>query len=146
MANVVRRGHVNNAGQPTTLTVVTSDATAAAIEAAAAEAVAPVQEQLDELTEAIADGTATGTSALQTLTVALTRGRRSGSTIVEPEGGFSDTQIGAPVMVTMAPHQGAIDTVLFAGEILNSRQMRLHWSAPGPAPSRVVVNYIIGSR
>jgi hypothetical protein len=145
MANVIRRGHVNNAGQPTTLTVVTSDATAAAVEEAAAAAVAPVQEQLDELTEAIADGTVAG-AALQSLTVELPRGRRSGSTVVEPEGGFSDTQIGAPVMVTIAPNQGAIESVLFAGEVLNSRQMRLHWSAPGPAPSRVIVNYIIGSR
>lgn len=143
MANVVRRGHVNNAGQPTTLTVVTSEATAAAVEEAAAEAVAPVQEQVDAIAEAIASG-AVVSAALLSAELRIARGRRSGH--VDVEGTFTENQIGAPVMVTLAPNQGAIESILFAGEVLNSRTLRLHWSAHGPAPTRVVVNYIIGSR
>lgn len=145
MPGVVRRGHSNNAGQPTTVTFVASDATAAAAAAAAEEAVAPVQEQLDELTAAIETGTI-GSASLSSVDLILPRGRRSGHIDIEPEGGFTENQVGAPVMVTIAPNQGAIEAVLFAGEVLTTRKMRLHWSAPGPAPTRVVVNYIIGSR
>jgi hypothetical protein len=145
MAAVVRRGHVNNAGQPSTLTIVTSEATAAAVEEAAAAAVEPIQDQVDAITEAIASGSVVS-AALASIELRLPRGRRSGHVDVEPEGGFTENQVGAPVMVTIAPNQGAIESVLFAGEVLNSRTLRLHWSAPGPAPTRIVVNYIIGSR
>lgn len=145
MANVIRRGHVNNAGQPTTVTFVASEETAAAAEAAAEEAVAPVQEQLDQLEADIAEGTV-GAAAVLSIAVDLPRGRRSGSVIVEPVDGFSELQVGAAVLVSLAPRQGAIESVMFAGEVINRRQMRLHWSAPGPVPSRVVVNYIVGNR
>ena len=143
MPGVVRRGHVNVADQSRlVIQIEPSEATAAAVESAIEPAVTDLQAQLDELVVSV-EGL---TTDVNTLTVELPRGRRSGSLIVEPEGGFTDDQVGAPVLVTPAPNQGAIETVLFAAEVLNLRQMRLHWSAPGPAPSRVVVNYVIGSR
>lgn len=143
MPNVVRRGHVNVADQSRlVIQIEPSEATAAAVDAAIAPAVDDLQTQLDELVVTV-EGISTDVNRLE---VNLPVGRRSGSLIVEPEGGFSDDQVGAPVLVTQAPRKGAIETVLFAAEVLNLRQMRLHWSAPGPAPSRVVVNYVIGSR
>lgn len=87
---------------------------------------------------------------VRTARLELQPGRRGGTVLLEPPGGLSAKQIGAPVIVTQAPGSAIADAefglVLFVGEVLNARQMRIGWFSSSPAPRVVDVNYIIGSR
>jgi len=146
MPSIVRRGKVNAADASTLrISIEAGAATAAAVEAAVTPAVEELQEQINELVVSVS-----ATQTVNTFALDIPKGRRGGSFIIEPAGGFTEAQVGAPVLVGLAPGarpdelEGA--AITFAAEVLNTRQMRLHWSAANPAPRRVSIHYIIGSR
>ena len=146
MPAIVRRGKVNSVDANTLrISIEAGAATAAAVEAAVAPAVDDLQEQINELVVSV-----TSTQTVNTVELDLPKGRRGGSVLIEPAGGFTEAQVGAPVMVGLAPGERPDElegaAITFAGEVLNQRQMRLHWSAANPVPRRVSINYIIGSR
>ncbi len=145
MAGGIRRGHVNSALSGSVFINVDASTLTTVVDEAVDEALDELQEQVDDLAGDVAALTA-GSAEVKTVELDLPKGRRSGSLVVEPVGGFPELQVGAPVLVTLAPHQDAIESILFAAEVLNTRQMRVHWSAAGPVPSRVVVNYIVGTQ
>lgn len=112
----------------------------AGVSQAVAAVATEVEEQQAELERA----------EIRTARLELQPGRRGGTVLLEPAEGFSVAQIGAPVIVTQAPGSAIADAefglVLFVGEVLNARQMRIGWFAGSPAPRVVDVNYIIGLR
>lgn len=87
---------------------------------------------------------------VRTAQLELQPGRRGGTVLLEPPGALSATQIGAPVIVTQAPGSSIRDAefglVLFVGEVINARQLRIGWFSTEPAPRVVSIHYIIGSR
>lgn len=146
MPAIVRRGKVNAADASTLrISLEAGPATAAAVEAAVTPVVEELQDQIDELVVQV-----TTQQTIGTLELDLPKQRRGGSILVEPVGGFTEAQVGAPVLIGLSPGarpdelEGA--TMTFAAEVLNVRQMRVRWSAANPAPGRVSVNYIIGVR
>lgn len=114
-----------------------------------------VSQQLVEPLEARVEATEAAIAAVDIgeMTVAdveLRRGAHGGVVIVEPAGGFRERAIGRPVIVQQAagdPPEGdeaEFGVVLFTGQLLNRRQLRLHWFSFWPAPTRVQVVYLIG--
>lgn len=87
---------------------------------------------------------------LRTAQLELAVGRRGGTVVLEPAGGFTAEQIGAPVLVVQAPgrsiREAELGLVLFVGEVINARQLRIGWFSSEPAPRVVSIHYIIGSR
>lgn len=87
---------------------------------------------------------------IRTAELELPAGRRGGTVLVEPPGGFSAAHIGAPVLVVQAPgssmRNAEAGLVLFVGEVINARQLRIGWFSSEPAPRVVSIHYIIGSR
>jgi len=76
--------------------------------------------------------------------IALPRAR-SGIVVVEPPEGFTHAAVGRPALVVQGPSDDdGFGIVLFTGEVESRRRLRLHWYAPGAAPRRVRVVYLIG--
>ena len=57
---------------------------------------------------------------------------------IEPIGGYDDSTIGRPILIQQAPmgddDEGGI--VLFTGEVINDRQMRVRWFCAAAAPAK----------
>lgn len=86
--------------------------------------------------------------------------RRGGKFFVEPTGGFTQKQIGAPVVITMAPgdkdydgspvggepvdDEAEFDHVLAVARVLDKRRMRVTWFSPRPVKGTFQFNYVIG--
>ena len=144
MAEVVRRGHVNPNGLGSSIRV---DASLA--QTAVNQVVTPQVENLQEQLNLLADILAAQRD-VRHMEIDLRRGRRGGSLLVEPSGGFTEDQVGGPVLMTLAPTaqpdeaEGAV--VTFTARVLNERQMRVWWSSAAPAPRRVNVNYMVSVR
>jgi len=100
-----------------------------------------VDEALDEALRSLVSG------VVRSVEVELRPGYRGGH--VDVVGVFSNDQVGAPVIVTQAPPSspdGAeFAIVLFVGQVIDARTLRLHWHCTAGAPRRVTVNYIIGT-
>jgi hypothetical protein len=69
-------------------------------------------------------------------TLELSRGRRSGVSFIEPDGGFEEAQIGRPVQITQAPSPRFddldLEMVVFAGEVVDKKRLRVWWRTIGP--------------
>lgn len=86
--------------------------------------------------------------------------RRGGKFYVEPTGGFTNKQVGAPVVITMAPSdrdydgspasgeslddEAEFDHVLAVARVLDRRRMRVTWFSPRPVKGTFQFNYVIG--
>lgn len=114
--------------------------TATAESAAEAAAAATAESLDDEIDAALAQ-----LGVVQTSEVDLD-GRSSGSAIVECP--FFEENIGAPVIVTQrpcTPDEDEFGIVLFVGEVLDQRHMRIRWYSPGGTPRKVNISFIVGS-
>jgi hypothetical protein len=105
--------------------------------------VQPIVERI-ELLEAELDALS-ARSGPQLATIELPFGRRDGSVILEPAEGFADDAIGAPVIMSQASSRDGV-RLLVSGEVLNRRQMRVHFSCAGGAPRTAQVSYILGTQ
>lgn len=80
------------------------------------------------------------------LDVPLKRGQRGGTSIVELPTETVEDAIGRPVLVNQAPRgdsdEGGI--VLFTGDVIDRRHLRLRWFCAFPAPASAKVVYLIG--
>jgi hypothetical protein len=90
---------------------------------------------------AIAFGLPVPSNVVLSAIVELPQGQTSGIAFFETV--FDQKQVGAPVIVTHQEPDG--DIVLFAGQVISTREMRLVWSCPGGAPALVKVSYILGT-
>ncbi len=76
--------------------------------------------------------------------IGLTPGRKNGQTILR--GKFTNKQIGAPVLIQQMPNKDSeIGFLQFIGQVIDQRTIRVFWQAPLGAPSKVVVNFLIGA-
>jgi hypothetical protein len=128
----VRRGHVNTVDQQ---------------QAAVVDAVVDLNVDLDDVNAALAAlASRQQQHRVGRLEFTLPVGRRGGQVLVD--GDFAADQVGQPVLVSLAPFDRRDEAegvaLTFVGEVVNRHQMRLHWSAAGPAPSRVAVHFLIG--
>lgn len=109
------------------------------------EFIAPLSERVTILENEL-PAAAVQIGDMQTADVELNPNVQGGTVYIEPEGGFDETTIGRPVQVTQAPmgdeDEGGI--VLFTGEVINDRQMRVRWFCAAAAPARSRVVYLIG--
>lgn len=134
-------GRSSRAGKPVILqdrTGLAQDITTTII----GEFVTPLEVRIEQLEAAVA-GLSSG--VLHTATVALRR-RRSGTLMLE--GTFAEEEIGAPVLVTQAApariDEAEFGLVLFVGQVVSRRKLRLAWFSLASAPAQAKIVYIIG--
>jgi hypothetical protein len=104
----------------------------------------PLVERISELEREVA-----GLGGLRVHTAELElHGARSGSVVLEGE--FGEGAIGAPVVVTQAmpasPDEAEFGIVQFVGMVLSTSRLRIEWFAPGDAPDKTAIHFLIGTR
>lgn len=111
------------------------------------EFIAPLEVRIETLEadiEALLAGLARFTATRAVLE--LPRGRRGGTTYIEPEADFDDDTIGRPVIIVQADNgdRDEFGIVKFTGDVMDRRKLRVRWHAEHGAPRRVEVVYLIG--
>lgn len=99
------------------------------------EAIEGILDALDALTR----------FSFETAVVELKKGRRGGTSYIEPEGGIEAAALGRPVIVNQAPTTSDEDGIVqFTGEVISRSRIRVRWHASHGAPQKVPVVYLIG--
>lgn len=110
------------------------------IEQITATIIDPLETRIETLERVVAGFTA---GQVQSIDVELAR-LLAGS--VDVEGVFLEAQVGAPVLIAQSrPLDDLEGLVLFAGEVIDVRTLRIVWQAASLPPRKVRLSYIIGS-
>lgn len=110
------------------------------------EFIAPITERVDIIEAQLGALGNIERGVVYEIDVPLKRGHRGGTAIVELPTETVEDAIGRPVLANQAPRgdsdEGGI--VLFTGDVLDQRHLRLRWFCAFPAPPALKVVYLIG--
>jgi hypothetical protein len=108
--------------------------------------ITPIEIRIEAL-EGVLDSLAALTRfSFETGVVELKKGKRGGTTYLDPEGGIEAAAVGRPVIINQAPNGDSDEDgiVQFTGEVISLSRIRVRWHAAGGAPKSVPVVYLIG--
>lgn len=110
------------------------------------EFIAPIEERVDLIETQLGIIGELERGVVYEIDVPLKRGMRGGTSIVELPTPTVEDAIGRPVLANQAPRgdsdEGGI--VMFTGDVLDRRHLRLRWFCAFPAPPALKVVYLIG--